>query len=556
MPTPTELIARMARDRTAMAVALDGTNYETARAKRVCIWNLILDTEITSGSTFLVSMPDRTPYLMVGLTREAFVIPRAGKGGDRFWAYLDRRYGLAEHEGGDGITRYVLDRCRAYAMQHGSKVEMRRFSVFRDKPDEQTVYMSSYDGAMWRIDGEDIMSISNGDDDVFFADDDGGRNVEPLVGPNGVFFEKLIDPISFADAGMGGISAEQMKLAYIVWIFSLAFPDLMPTKPLLILEGAPGSGKSASLQLLQYALLGKAKPIILSKNKEDDFGVILLRSPICVFDNLDAFIDWVPDAVCAYTTAGEWTKRKLFTDAEELTLKPHAFIAVASKNPASFRREDVADRCVVLRLERRDQFVRFASLEEDVKANRPLILGEYLYYVNKMVAEIRAGALKEAENETTRMADFASLARVVGKVLEWEEGVVDDLLAAVQGEQGAFINEEDPLVDLLHKWLSYKIRNAPSNVGREISLYGLHQELEMLAQSAGITTFYKTARMLAQKIRGPHISREFIVQMIAPDGRKSYRIWRKTDVRLTSVPLSPADDDDEDAPITVAVDEE
>lgn len=548
MPTPTELITRMARDRTAMAVKLDGT-YANARAKRINIWNHILETEIITGSAFLVSLPDLTPYLSVGLTRETFVIPRAGKGGDRFWSYMDRRYGITEYEGQDGIARYILGRFRNYAMQQGARVEMRRFAAFRNTDDTQAVYLSSYDGAMWRLDGENVMSIPSGEDDVFFVDDDGGRYVLPEVGPNGVLFDKLVNPISFAETGMGGITADQMRMAYIVWIFALALPDLMPTKPLLILEGAPGSGKSASLQLLQHALLGKAKPIILSRNKEDDFGVLLLRSPICVFDNLDAYIDWIPDAVCAYTTAGEWTKRKFFTDSDELTLKPHAFIAVASKNPASFRREDVADRCVIMRLERRDRFIPFAKLEREIRDARPQIVGEYLYYVNKIVAEIRGGALRDFEDEANRMADFASLARIVGRVLDWSAEDVEDLLSAMQGEQAAFINEEDPLVDLLHQWVSYRPRGAPGNIGREIGLFALHQELESIADAKGVQ-YYKSARMLAQKLRSPHIDREFIVQMFAPDGRKSYRIWRKSDARLSSVPEPEGDR------ITIATDED
>ena len=130
MPDPTDLIALMARDRLEVAGKLDG-NYENARIKRINIWNTILDNEITTGSTFLVSMPDQTPYICIGLTRETFLIPRPGKGGDRFWAYLDRRYGVSENEGQDGISRYVLGRFRNYAMQNGARVEMRRFSAFR-----------------------------------------------------------------------------------------------------------------------------------------------------------------------------------------------------------------------------------------------------------------------------------------------------------------------------------------------------------------------------------------------------------------------------------------
>ena len=33
--------------------------------------------------------------------------------------------------------------------------------------------------------------------------------------------------------------------------------------------------------------------------------------------------------------------------------------------------------------------------------------------------------------------------------------------------------------------------------------------------------------------------------MLAPDGHKSYRIWRKSDTRLASVPMTKPDEDDE-----------
>ena len=156
-------------------------------------------------------------------------------------------------------------------------------------------------------------------------------------------------------------------MAFIVWIFALALPDMMPTKPILLLEGAMGSGKTAAVQLLQYALMGESRPMILQRNKEDDFGVLLLRSPIALFDNTDSYIDWVPDAICAYTTAGVWNKRRLYTDDESMVIKPHAFIAIASKNPASFRREDVADSCVILRLVRRSEFSSIKALVQKVK---------------------------------------------------------------------------------------------------------------------------------------------------------------------------------------------
>ncbi len=542
MPGAPDMITQMALDRYTVAIALDG-GAKNQRLKRIKIWNTILDLEITTGSTFLVAMPEGIPYLFVGLTRDTFPIPRSGRGGERFWSYMNRRFGLSDGEANNGVSRYILEQYRNYALTEGLPIELRRFAAYR----ERTAYLASRQGMMWRVDGENIMPIDNGEDGVFFADI---NDLEPQVGANGVLFPQLIDTISFAEAGMGGITAEQMRRAYIVWIFALAFPDLMPTKPLLIMEGSPGAGKTAALNLLQIALLGESKPIALQRSREDDFGVLLLRAPICVFDNLDAYIDWLPDAICAYTTGGMWTKRKLFTDSEEVTIKPKAFIAIASKNPASFRREDVADRCIVLRLERRVDSKSFQDLRREIEQLRPQIFGEYLYYVNRIVAEIRAGALDDIASEQFRMADFATFARIVARVLEWEEDAVDELLSAIQGEQAAFINEEDPLIDVLYKWIDYAPKNGPRNVGRDVPINTLFHELESIAQSYSIT-FYKSARMLAQKLRSPHIERDFIVQMLAPDGHKSYRIWRKTDPRLTVVPMPS---EDEESPITSADD--
>lgn len=543
MPTSAELIATMARDRLKVAGILDGKHH-TNRQKRAHLWGWILENEIITGTTFLVAMPEIAPYVYIGLTQEVLPIPR--RGGDRFWGYIKRRYGIEESE---EAAKHVLAGFRSYAVSEGSRVEMRRFAVYRQKA--QTVHLSGYNGNQWRIDGSSIMPIANGDDGVFFIDDDGGVPCTPEIGPHGILFERMIDPVSFADRGLGGITAEQMKRMLIIWMFALSFPDIMPTKPLLIVEGAPGSGKSAFCQLLQLALMGHRKPIVLSRNREDDFPVVLLRSPICVFDNLDSYVDWIPDKVCAYTTLGSFPKRKLYTDGEEYELRPHSFIAVASKNPASFRREDTADRVLIMRLERRDSsglsFTPLNVLVEETLALRPQLFGEYLYYVNRIVAEIRNGALVAPEGETFRMADFASLARAVAKVLEWPAEAVPELLLAIQSEQTAFFNEADPLSDLLGRWLDQR-QSGKSSVGRLIDAFQLHKELESIAQASGIQ-FYKQANMM-QKLRSPHLERDYIIQTLPVDGgSKAYRFWRKSDPRLTLVPmptqaLSNGDDDD------------
>jgi hypothetical protein len=502
--------------------------YANTRARNLACWRYVLQEEMVAGTRFM--RQGASVYVYLGMTQEILSMSARN---DRVTAYLNQVYGLTQT---DPIGKFVFSTMRDYAISHAVKAELRRFVAFN--VETKTAYMSTYDGQMWKIDGGTPTRVPNGEDDVFFIDDDGGTTVEVDIAPHGILLDKLTN-INFAEVGIGGMVPEQQRMALTTWLFMLAFPDLMPTKPLLILEGTQGSGKSAAVQLLQLALLGASKPMILSKNKEDDFGVLLLRSPIAVFDNTDSFIEWVPDAICAYTTLGYWVKRKLYSDDDEAKIKPHAFIAVASKNPASFRREDVADRCIILRLERRAEFARFQKLQQDVLDLRPQLLGEYIWYVNQLVHRMRVYA-DEEHMEVTRMADFAAFARVIGDQLHWTKEDVVNLMDALASERDAFINEEDPLVDLLNRWIVYR-GGGFSNIGRERTLHELHSELEDFAQ-ANKLPYYKSSRTLAQKLRSPHIDRDFDVEITVVNARKIYRIWRKHDLRLAgaSTPGLPA----------------
>lgn len=508
----------------------------SARDRKIQIANYIIQNELVLGTSFIMSDPDRNLYLMLGATHEIVPMPRQGRGGDHIFSYIHQMYGLTERE---DSSRVVYDTIRSFATQQGQKVELRRFSAY--KADTKTVYISGYNGYQWKLEGSPtIQQVTNGDDGVFFIDDDNGKPCNLDIGPHGMLIDRLTD-LNFGE-GLSGISAEHQRKAIIVWLFAIAFPDLMPTKPLLMIEGAPGSGKSLALQLIQWMLLGDVKPLSISKSQEDDFGVLILRNPIALLDNLDSYIEWVADKVCSYTTTGFFTKRRLYSDDEEVIIRPHSFIAVASKNPASFRREDVVDRSIIIRLERRHEFTRAEKLIEGIKADRPKLLGEYLYYVNAMVLAMRNGAYSDVDQEVHRMGDYAALARVVGKVLGWTEDDVRDLMQALQNERDTFAAEEDPITEVMHKWIAYRPRMGPSNIGREVSAHNLFSELESIAQANGIQ-WYKSVKTLTQKIRSPHVDKDFIVQTLASDGHKSFRIWRKSDAQLSVVP------DEDDPPI-------
>ncbi len=501
------------------------------RGRKINAFNYVIQAELTKGSQFLVADPGGQLYAVVddeGTTR-VLQLSRAGRGGERWFSYFHSTYGIGERE---EYNSFIYDALRSHVIKHGTRVELRRFSAYNQFT--QTGYISAYNGRMYKIDGEDISDIAIGEDGVFFIDDDPGVHCMPDIGDHGIFLDRLINTINFVETGLSGITPEQQKKAFMIWLFALAFPDLMPTKPILLVEGAFGSGKTSVVTFLQLALAGVENSMILQRNKEDDFGVVLLRSPIALFDNTDSYIEWVPDAIAAYTTIGKWTKRKLFTDDENMIIKPHAFIAVASRNPSSFRREDVADRCVILRLERRKTFGSVSQIKARILADRPQLLGEYLYYVGKIIVELRAMRGQPQIEERYRMADFASFGRVVGRVFGWADEDLASVMEALQGERDAFANEEDPMIDIMRKWIAYKPQGRSSE-GRAVSAFQLHAELEALASIGHSHIWKDTPRTLVQKLRSTQIEREFRIERSVVGGQQMFKIWRASSAQLALV---------------------
>ncbi len=442
---------------------------------------------VADGETFVFDATDRRVY-------------RAAARNHLFLAWLWLRFGLPA----DATARMTAQAIEANGLAVGEDVTTARF-VHWDV-DARILYASRYDGSMWRLDGDTITVVPNGDG-VIFLDDDGGVACEAIVGNHGLFAGQLINDLQYAAKTVGGLTPEEQRCLFGIWTVALAFPQFLPTKPLLLVDGAAGSGKTASLQRIQAALHGKvfAHSIGQATGAKDDFGVMLLRSPIALIDNTDTFIEWLRDELCAYTTGGGWIRRKKFSDIDEIEIKPQAFVALATKNPATFRRDDIADRTVLIRLERREGRGGYAPMDElfgAIKAARPKLLGEWLWICGQAVAKIRAGLPQLSSPH--RMADFARLALTIGPVLGHTADMVEGALLGTQRERTAFLQETDTLADLLDRWADAGEGGVP-NLTRTVRLFDLYRELNAYAKTFSVQGFKSTQALhirLQQPISG------------------------------------------------------
>lgn len=493
--------------------------------KRVILHNFIVTHEKRKGTANPFVVANGKAYL---LDQHKCRLYRIELKDDEFLGYLYSRYGF---NGQETTTKHLVSSLRAHTFANGARRDVHRF-VHYDRV-AQVLYVSRYDGTCYRLDGSgEFKRVANGDGVLFLDDDRGVTCNEPVIGNHHELFKQLIDDLNYvpttAGATAGSMSPEIQKTCLGVWMFAIAFPDLMPTKPLLLVEGLAGSGKTTALQRIAHTLHGRDKPLTVTKKEDPDFGVKILRSPIAILDDVNTHIEWLQDTLCTYATGGTWITRKKYKDDEEHEIKPESFLSITTNNPTTFRQGQLADRCLVLRLHRRvGDFTSAEQLLAQVDDWRPELQGEWLYWLNEIVRELRKP--QRLMTSPYRMADFARLAHLIGRVLNqpagppgnWSPEAVDEMLGAMQAERDALVLEGDTLPALLDKWLDGTHEGQP-NEGREVSARDLHAELALIATTANVefTARYKNALALSARLRSASaaLSRRFEVAKAKGNG--------------------------------------
>jgi hypothetical protein len=145
--------------------------------KRRIIHNFICNTENkkTTQGAFLKTK-DKRAYLFDGDRCKLYRIDISDA---EFCGYLWQVYGLNSSE---QTTRHVINSLRIGTIANGLPRDIRRFSYY-DR-DAQKLYVSSYDGTCFEIDGGQVINrVANGHGAAVFLDDDGGTPC-PGINPN------------------------------------------------------------------------------------------------------------------------------------------------------------------------------------------------------------------------------------------------------------------------------------------------------------------------------------------------------------------------------------
>lgn len=391
---------------------------------------------------------------------------------------------------------YVLGHVQMETRKHGQRATIRHTTHF--EWDTLTLYFHSGGDDVFVLTDSRIKTVKNGTDGVLFEPVPDSTpfkllDIENFDDPSqSKLNELLFESINFAS---GTLTPNEQRTLFVIWFLMLPFKSIMPTKPILAMIGERGCGKTVAIRNVLKTLFGPNADLTSVPGSKDDFDVTLSANHLVGIDNADSVVDWIEDSLATAATGASNTKRKLYTDAEIVTVRLDCFVAITSRTP-QFKRDDVANRMLTLRLESLgDKFVEESFIQAEIQNNRDRIMTEALFCYQKVIQCLKK---KHEEGWTYkgnfRMADFAGFAMRVASIIG-EETRISDILDKLTVEQNEFAAESEPLIAILSVWLE-----NPIKIGQEFTSSELLKELKTVASTENIRLTANTAQKLGMRL--------------------------------------------------------
>ena len=435
---------------------------------------------------------------------------------DPFKALVNERYGINPSE---NEFAFLVEELKRESFTRGIKTEIHKFAFYDSS--NYVLYVYNNNDQIYRLNGKEIKLVANGTDGVLFLKDDDWENFEYKEIGDGDFLHQLIvHPINFVDGDHVNLSKHEQRNIFTIWLYTLFFESIQPTKPIQTFIGPKGSGKTTIQRIVGKMFFGSrfdVTPIA----KDDDFDATISNNYIACFDNVDGRIDWLNDRLSHTATGKMIQKRELYTTNKNVRFFPKCFLSLNAREP-KFKRDDVVDRLLLFRVERLPSFRSEQSIINDILAQRDELWSELLNDLNGIVAALAQD--NEPFTSQHRMADWATLAWRIAK----SEGQGDrflELLEKMDREQSTFLLEDNPIFLCLDIWLA-----DPNNLGREVTASTLYCDFQVIAEREKMSFTFKNTRSFGMHLRNilSNLKEFFDVQAEKKNNKWTYTFNLKT----------------------------
>jgi hypothetical protein len=284
-----------------------------------------------------------------------------------------------------------------------------------------------------------------------------------------------------------------------VYIASLFIPDI--DHAILTLYGSKGAAKSFLLELIKK-LVDPSRPVLLTllKNMEE-FIQQVNHNYLAFYDNVKYIPYWLSDEICKSVTGIGHTKRKKYTDDEDIIYEHRRCISLNGINVALVE-PDALDRSI---------FVELPDISDENRKKEEVLLAEFENIKPKALAYIfdiivKAIQIKPSLNltELSRMADFAEWGEAISRAMGYSPMSFIQVYNENRNEQNIVAVNENIVGSVLVKFYREYEHRHPENPRFIGSPEELYAELVNFAENNTINIrtqqFPKAPNILVNKI--------------------------------------------------------
>lgn len=296
---------------------------------------------------------------------------------------------------------------------------------------------------------------------------------------NGTDFKKIWEYFNIDD---------NQKLLFLVYIISLFIPNI--PKPILIFSAERGAGKTTSTKLIKSLVDPSLLEITSFPRDLSSFSQMLDRSALICFDNLGKLQLWQSDALCRAYSGEATSKRKLYTDEEDVVFQYKRAIILNGINcPAT--REDILDRSILINLKRIKNYKEERVIFNEWNALKP----ELLHLIFKTLAKALQIYDNTKINISARTADWLKWGYCIAESIK--DGLGDEFLECYKDN---VTNQNDQVIEnnvLVQAVLEF-MEKQNNWQGSATDLYNI---LRAYVSDYGIVGFPKSSSWLTRDLK-------------------------------------------------------
>ena len=283
---------------------------------------------------------------------------------------------------------------------------------------------------------------------------------------------------------------DQSKILIATYLPTCLISDI--PRVALVLHGDHGSAKSSCLKLLRSILDPSELSLLTPPTYANDLVQIASHHFVIYFDNLSELTPQLSDTLCRLVTGEGFSKRKLYTDNDDVIYSFKSVIGFNGINLVATR-ADLLDRSLIVSLDRipDEQRKSEAEIFNRFETIKPKLLGAMFDTVSTMLRTEPTLSF----SKKPRMADYYCFATAAALDLGYSRQELDSAISQNTKEQNVEAIEASPTAQAIMEFI--KDKNGWSGGSTE-----LYNHLLAIADNLKLkNNFPKSPTWLWRKIR-------------------------------------------------------